>query len=450
MSIDRGMRDGISYTMSTLIQGSWAFNVFTMVTKGYNYMRALIFGQAQYIGTERGYVLQNASMVVLYGLYVKSHLYQGLELLLYLLLFHTHTSLPKSWLYSWSVWMFTGSVVIAPWWFSPQATNLFWMQNSWMDWRRWIDGNFPHPKVSNGSWNNWHAHMISNWREMLSPWYKVGVVFTSGMGRIILALVCIASMHGATQIEGVPQISQFSVNALRMSVACFAMMASCVLYYIALRSKALVRGPWLAFPEQLWKLSVYRGIVRFMIVLMWLGFYAVFMYDAVEGVSSTRTLMMTLMGCVAIISCLMELWVMIGKRDIDHAFDFFDASAGSSGCGGALAANVAASLRQTSRALLPRVAGAAAKFRRLLVLRVGQDVRSHNLRLLVRHVPAPHRLHAGGAHLERDVQRRHGTKSAGAGVRNGHHRLMDGPHARVNRLPRAWCSRVYECMIEII
>ena len=42
---------------------SRAFNVFTMATKGYNYMRALIFGQAQYIGTERGYVLQNASMV---------------------------------------------------------------------------------------------------------------------------------------------------------------------------------------------------------------------------------------------------------------------------------------------------------------------------------------------------------------------------------------------------
>ena len=30
-------------------------------------MRALIFGQAQYIATERGYVLANASMVVLYG-----------------------------------------------------------------------------------------------------------------------------------------------------------------------------------------------------------------------------------------------------------------------------------------------------------------------------------------------------------------------------------------------
>ena len=322
MTIDRGVRDGISYTLSTLIQGSWAFNVFTMGTKGYNYMRALIFGQAQYIGTERGYVLQNASMVVLYGLYAKSHLYQGMELLLYLVLFHAHTSLPKSWLYSWSVWMFAGSVVISPWWFSPQATNLFWMQNSWMDWRRWIDGNFPNPKVSHGSWNNWHAHMISNWREMLSPWYKMTVVFTSGIGRIILALVCIASMHGDSQIEGVPQISQFSVNALRMSVACFTMMVGCVLYYIALRSKALARGPWLAFPEHLWKLSVYRGIVRVMIVLMWLGFYAVFMYDAVEGVSSSRTLVMTAMGCVAIISCVIEMWVMIGRRDIDHGFDF--------------------------------------------------------------------------------------------------------------------------------
>ncbi len=322
MCVDRGVRDGFHYTFSTIVQGSWAFNVFTMATKGYNYMRALLFGQAQYIGTERGYVLQNASMVVLYGLYAKSHLYQGLELLFYLVLFHTQTSLPKSLLYTWSVWMFAGSVVVAPWWFSPQATNLFWMQNSWMDWRRWIDGNFPNKKVSNGSWANWHAHMISNWREMLSPWYKLAVVLTSGLGRIILALVCIASLHGNTQIEGVEQVSQFGVNATRMGVGAAAMMVVAVLYYVALRSKALARGRWLAFPEQLWKLSVYRGVVRVMLGLMWLGFYAAFMYDDVDGVSSSRTLLMTVMGCVALISCVIEAWVMIGNRDIDHMFDF--------------------------------------------------------------------------------------------------------------------------------
>ena len=322
MSVDRGLRDGFEYTISTLLQGSWAFNVFAMATKGYNYMRALIFGQAQYIGTERGYVLQNASMVVLYGLYAKSHLYQGLELLLYLLLFHVYTSLPKAVLYSWSVWMFAGSVVIAPWWFSPQATNLFWMQNSWVDWRRWIDGNFPDKRVSSGSWANWHAHMISPWREGLSPWYKACVVVTSGLGRIILTLVCVASLHGNTMIDGVPQISQFGVNALRMAFAAAATFAICVVYYIALRSRTLARGPWLGFPEHLWKLSVYRGIVRLMLITAWFGTYFVLMFDNVEGVSPSRALAMTVMGCVASTSCVIEGWSMIGDRDINHIFDF--------------------------------------------------------------------------------------------------------------------------------
>jgi hypothetical protein len=261
-------------------------------------------------------------MVVLYGLYAKSHLYQGLELLLYLLLFHVYTSLPKAVLYSWSVWMFAGSVVIAPWWFSPQATNLFWMQNSWMDWRRWIDGNFPDKRVSSGSWANWHAHMISPWREGLSPWYKACVVVTSGLGRIILTLVCVASLHGNTMIDGVPQISQFGVNALRMAFAAAATFAICVVYYIALRSRTLARGPWLGFPEHLWKLSVYRGIVRLMLITAWFGTYFVLMFDNVEGVSPSRALAMTVMGCVASTSCVIEGWSMIGDRDINHIFDF--------------------------------------------------------------------------------------------------------------------------------
>jgi len=30
---------------------------------------------------------------------------------------------------------------------------------------------------------------------------------------------------------------------------------------------------WAAFPDELWKLSVYRGAVRVMLALLWLGFY---------------------------------------------------------------------------------------------------------------------------------------------------------------------------------
>jgi len=42
MTVDRGVRDGLEYTMSTLMQGSWAFNIFTMATKaGARSQRAL-------------------------------------------------------------------------------------------------------------------------------------------------------------------------------------------------------------------------------------------------------------------------------------------------------------------------------------------------------------------------------------------------------------------------
>ena len=54
--------------------------------------------------------------------------------------------------------------------------------------------------MANGSWSNWHAHMMANWREMLSPWYKAGVTVTSGCGRIMLLLVCVGSLHGNTLI----------------------------------------------------------------------------------------------------------------------------------------------------------------------------------------------------------------------------------------------------------
>jgi len=324
MCVDRGVRDGFNYVVSTLVQGSWAFNIFTMTTKGYNYMRALLFGQAQYIATERGYVLANASMVVLYGLYAKSHLYQGMELLVYLLLFHMNTQLPVSFLYSWSVWMFALCVVIAPWWFSPQATNLFWMRHSWLDWRRWIDGNFNQPRVSHGSWASWHAHMMANWREMLSPWYKILTVCTSGSGRIILALVCVASLNNGAQTRGVEQRRQFAHNTGRMAVAASFTMLLAAVYYLAMRSKTLARGRWLAFPERLWKLSVYRGLVRVAMLTTWVGCYAVFSYDESfhSRQDASRTFVMTVLGCVSIASLLVESWVMIGDRDIEHVFDW--------------------------------------------------------------------------------------------------------------------------------
>ena len=88
------------------LRGSWAFNIFAMTTDTTTWWAS--FSEAQYIATERGYVLQNANMVVLYGLYAVSPLLRHGSLLPAHLVPHEHR-LPKSLLYSWSVWSFAVS-----------------------------------------------------------------------------------------------------------------------------------------------------------------------------------------------------------------------------------------------------------------------------------------------------------------------------------------------------
>jgi len=52
----------------------------------------------------------------------------------------------------------------------------------------------------------------------------------------------------ALDMDGVPQVTQFNVNAGRMVLAASAMFGIGVAYYLALRSRALARGPWLVRP----------------------------------------------------------------------------------------------------------------------------------------------------------------------------------------------------------
>ena len=109
-----------------------------------------------------------------------------------------------------------------------------------------------------------------------------------------------------------------------MAVAAWFTMVVAAIYYLAMRSETLARGRWLAFPEQLWKLSVYRGLARVAMALVWVGCYAVFSYDESfhSKQDASRTFVMTILGCVAIASLLIESWVMIGNRDVEHVFDW--------------------------------------------------------------------------------------------------------------------------------
>lgn len=316
MVMDRGLRDGIEYTASSLVRGSWAFNIFAMTTKGYNYMVGLLFGKAQYIATERGFVLQNANMVVLYGLYAKSHLYFGMEVLLLLLLFHANTVLPKSLLYSWSVWSFGTCIIITPWWFSPQSTNTYWMRNSWNDWRDWLDGTFDKPKIANGSWKEWHSTMNTNYRNRIGLFNKAGVLFMSSFGRVILLLVVIGSLHGSALYTGLTQMEQFSVNSGRIAAATIAMGFVVFLYTSAMNSVVFARDAWLQFPDKLWKISVYRGLVRLGLFLVWNGLYFFALHVETGSNSLFRTWFMTGLGAWCVVAIFIEACSFVSDKSI--------------------------------------------------------------------------------------------------------------------------------------
>lgn len=312
----------MEYTLETQLAGSWAFNVFTMTTKGYNYMRSLVFGQAMYIATERGYVLQNASMVVLYGLYAKSHLYLGFEVLFYLLLFHANTSVKSSFLYAWSVWPFAICLIISPWWFSPQSVNLYWMQRSWLDWRKWLDGTFDQPKVSHGSWSKWHESMLENYREMLSVWYKLGFVCFSALGRFVLIFVLIGAYHGTELIEGVTQDEQFSMNCISIFMASAIFGVLMMFQKFLFSTRLLDREHRKMQPDELWKISVIRGGVRFAFVILWIGLYGAMVYEHVPNLWVFRQLFYATIAAICINSVIIESFILIGNYQIENSLEF--------------------------------------------------------------------------------------------------------------------------------
>lgn len=285
-------------------------------------MRSLIFGQAMYIGTERGYVLSNASMVVLYGLYAKSHLYLGFEVLFYLLLFHCNTSVKSSILYAWSVWPFAICLIIAPWWFSPQSTNLYWMHRSWQDWRKWLDGTYEQQKVSSGSWQKWHASMLEQYREMLSVWYKFGVVCFSALGRLVLIFVLIGAYHGTELIEGVTQDEQFSRNCITIALASLIMSALMLIQSLLFSMRSLDREHRKMQPDELWKISVLRGGIRFSFGILWLGLYGAILYEHVPNLWVFRQLFYATIAAVCVNSVIIECFILIGTYQIETSLEF--------------------------------------------------------------------------------------------------------------------------------
>jgi hypothetical protein len=158
--------------------------------------------------------------------------------------------------------------------------------------------------------------MNTNYRNRIGLFNKAGVLFMSSFGRVILLLVVIGSLHGSALYTGLTQMEQFSVNSGRIAAATIAMGFVVFLYTSAMNSVVFARDAWLQFPDKLWKISVYRGLVRLGLFLVWNGLYFFALHVETGSNSLFRTWFMTGLGAWCVVAIFIEACSFVSDKSI--------------------------------------------------------------------------------------------------------------------------------------
>ena len=100
--------------------------------------------------------------------------------------------------------------------------------------------------------------------------FFVDGVVMSCFGRIIIALVIVGSCTGVVHEVGRRAIHH---QCGRIGAAAAAMGFVAIVYEATLNSVVFTREPWLDYPDKLWKISIYRGVARVGMFMIWNGLY---------------------------------------------------------------------------------------------------------------------------------------------------------------------------------
>jgi len=172
---------------------SWFFFLFTMQTKAFHFAFGLTHGRAAYLATGRGYAMESHSVVQLYGLYAQSHIYMGMEMIIFLIIYAVYAiEATTYWLSTWAVWMTALSLVFAPWIFNPHGWTLEVVSSSFFDWLLWIDGGGSEGGSSEaipgkGSWQAFHDDRMAMLRSKgLAT--KLVILLADGVPRALLVV----------------------------------------------------------------------------------------------------------------------------------------------------------------------------------------------------------------------------------------------------------------------
>ena len=94
-----------------------------------------------------------------------------------------------------------------------------------------------------------------------------------------------------------------------------------IVYEATLNSVVFTREPWLDYPDKLWKISIYRGVARVGMFMIWNGLYFLALHGNGSN-SLARTWFMTGLAAVCVLSMFVESFVMLS----DHTLTSFGES----------------------------------------------------------------------------------------------------------------------------
>jgi len=171
------------------------YYIFSTQTKAYHFAHGLTFGRASYIATGRGYDMETHSLVQIYTIYVSSHLYSALELLMLAAIYSVfQTEGTVLALTTWSTWVYAGSLLLSPWLYLSHGTTLQELLRSLKEMLAWAGDNAVRPDEGEGSWTKFHRKRQTATRA-LGKSAKLFMLGGEALASILLTYGCLSAVR---------------------------------------------------------------------------------------------------------------------------------------------------------------------------------------------------------------------------------------------------------------
>ena len=266
--VESSLWRAISGTLRMVAGLSFVFSLFTMQTKGFHFSNAIKFGRAGYVATGRGFQMDTLSLIELYAKYATSHIHQGFEIMLYLVLFWCVTEQDPSVYVIASIptLVLVVAFMFSPWIFNPGALTFSSIAAAWQDWRLWIDSDECRFEAADINWRVFHRKRMASARgERCLGKIALGVQIA--FPRLIVVVGCTAYLRRSLVLQKYdPSWSLAIVLVGAFELFAFALVS---LYL----QRLLVESPYLerwVFPKRSYARFVGMQILRAAPILGWL------------------------------------------------------------------------------------------------------------------------------------------------------------------------------------